>query len=290
MLPIGLCAQLACLWETTARCPGNAHRFRDFGDATYVDFLASAAAVAPWLETADQRGVGATVLGAVQATRHVVRANTNLGILLLLTPLAVVASESPLRAGVLRVLDGLDVEDARAVYQAIRLANPAGLGRVPEQDLHDEPTQSLRQVMELAAERDRVACQYSNGFRDVFDQGVPAFLRGLEQTATLEEAILFCHLHLMALFPDSLIARKRGIAEAAEAARRATQVWQQGWPGSAAGRVALTELDNWLRAEERGRNPGTTSDLVTASLFVVLREGIIELPSRIPWSAGSDHG
>lgn len=289
MLPIGVCAQLACIWETSARNPGNAHRFHDFADATYVDFLASAAAVAPWLESACQRRVGETVLEAVRATRQVVTANTNLGTVLLLAPLAAVPVAEPLRPGLGRVLEGLTVADTHAVYEAIRLANPAGLGRVPHEDVHEEPTHDLRYVMALAAERDLVARQYSNGFREVFDEGVPAFLRGLEHTGTLEQALIYCHLHLMAQYPDSLIARKRGLAEAEEAGHRAASVLQQGWPRSASGQAALRELDHWLRAVERGRNPGTTSDLVTASLFVALREGIMELPSRIPWSAGCDH-
>jgi triphosphoribosyl-dephospho-CoA synthase len=284
-LPVGLCAQLACIWETTARNPGNAHRFRDFSDATYVDFLSSAAAVAGMLETAWLRPVGQTVLQGVEATRRVVTVNTNLGILLLLAPLAAVPAGEALRTGVDRVLSRLDLADTRAVYQAIRLAAPAGLGRVPEQDIEDEPTQTLRQVMALAAERDLVARQYANGFREVFDDGLSALRRGLELASSLEGAIVFCHLQLMARHPDSLIARKRGLAEAEEAARRAQQVVEAGWPGSAAGRTALADVDAWLRAAGRGRNAGTTADLVTASLFVALREGIMEVPSRYSWSA-----
>jgi triphosphoribosyl-dephospho-CoA synthase len=285
LLPIGLCAQLACIWETTARNPGNAHRFCDFPDATYVDFLSSAAAVGAVLESAWRRPVGQTVLVGVEATRRVVAVNTNLGVLLLLSPLAAVPAGEALRAGLGRVLDRLDVADTRAVYQAIRLAAPAGLGRVPEEDVREEPSQTLRQVMELAVKRDLIARQYANGFQEVFEDGVPALCRGLEQLASLEGAIVFCHLHLMAHHPDTLIGRKRGLAEAAEAAQRAQRVLDRGWPGRAAGRTALAELDSWLRAAGRGRNPGTTSDLVTASLFIALREGIMEVPSRYPWSA-----
>src|SRR5437763_9709962 len=99
MLPVGLCVQLACVWEATARKPGNVHRYRDFDDSTYLDFLLSAAASAPVLEGAAGRPVGETVLAAVRATRQVVRTNTNLGILLLLAPLAAVGPEGPLREG-----------------------------------------------------------------------------------------------------------------------------------------------------------------------------------------------
>src|SRR6516225_4135717 len=99
MIPIGLCAQLACIWEATARKPGNVHRYRDFEDTTYLDFLLSAAAIAPILETASQRRIGETVLKCIQATRTVVRKNSNLGIVLLLSPLAAVPLNQDLRAG-----------------------------------------------------------------------------------------------------------------------------------------------------------------------------------------------
>lgn len=207
---IGLHAQLACVWEATARKPGNVHRFADFDDLSYLDFITAAAAVAPVLAASPDHRVGRTVLEGVRATRRVVSTNANLGILLLLAPLTKAAAGPDLRVGLARVLDELDVEDARLVYEAIRLANPGGLGRAPEQDVREEPTQSLRAVMALAADRDGVARQYANGFREVFDDGAPAVLAGMEQTGSLEGAILFAHLHLMARHPDTLIAQRPG--------------------------------------------------------------------------------
>src|SRR6266566_2508619 len=132
MLPVGLCAQLACIWEVTARKPGNVHRYRDFEDAGYLDFVTSAAAIAPVLDAAAGRPVGETILDAVRATRQVARTNTNLGIILLLAPLAAAAPGESLRDGLRGVLGRLDVAGCRACYEAIRLASPAGLGRVPE--------------------------------------------------------------------------------------------------------------------------------------------------------------
>jgi triphosphoribosyl-dephospho-CoA synthase len=285
MPDVGLCAQAACIWEATARKPGNVTRFDDFEDVNYLDFLLSAAAIATVMATACQRRVGATILEAVRATRQVVRTNTNLGIILLLSPPAAVPEGEDLRSGVQRILAELDVEDARLVYEAIRLAVPGGLGRVQEQDVRDEPTQSLREVMALAAGRDLVARQYADGFAEVFDDGVPALLAALERTGSLEGAIVGAHLHLMAKYPDTLIARKRGMVEAAEAARRARRVLEQGWPREVAGRQGIEEFDAWLRAEGRQRNPGTTADLVTASLFVALRQGALPLSPPCHWPA-----
>lgn len=273
-LSVGLSAQVACIWEATARKPGNVHRHCDFADTHYLDFLLSAAAIGPVLEGATQRRIGATVLEAVRATRRVVSSNTNLGIVLLLAPLASVPAGEELQTGVARVLNGLDVADATAVYEAIRLAVPGGLGRVEDQDVTDEPTQTLRQVMALAADRDSVARQYTTAFRTVFAEGVPALVQSLQRTGSLERAIIHCHLTWMANHPDSLIARKCGVAEAEEAGRRARLVLE--------GQADLAELDAWLRHEGHRRNPGTSADLVTASLFVALRTGVVSMSDK--WS------
>jgi triphosphoribosyl-dephospho-CoA synthase len=286
----GLCAQIACIWEATARKPGNVHRYSDFEDSNYLDFLLSAAALAPVLTTACQQRIGATVLECMQAARRVAATNANLGMVLLLAPLAAVPPEQDLRGGVARVLAMLDVEDARLAYQAIRLAAPGGLGRAVEQDVRDEPTQSLQQVMALAADRDLVARQYANGFAEVFEAGVPAVLAGLERTGTMEGAIVFAHLRLLAKLPDTLIVRKRGWDEAREATQRASKVLAANWPHDREGWTALAELDAWLRAEGHSRNPGTTADLLAAALFIVLREGKIKLPCPFPWSMAGQGG
>ncbi|MFL5340930.1 MAG: triphosphoribosyl-dephospho-CoA synthase, partial [Gemmataceae bacterium] len=178
MLTTAECMQFACILEATARKPGNVHRFCDFDDLTYLDFLLSAAVIGPILEQAPVRGVGPVVLDAIRATRRVVSTNTNLGIVLLLAPLAAVPRDRNLRSGVAAVLCRLTIDDSRAVFEAIRLANPGGLGSAPEQDVRAEPTVPLREIMALAADRDLIARQYANGFHDVFEIGVPSLLAG----------------------------------------------------------------------------------------------------------------
>jgi triphosphoribosyl-dephospho-CoA synthase len=285
---VGLHVQTACVWEATARKPGNVHPSRSFEDAHYLDFVLSAAAVAPVFAAARENTVGQTVHESVRLTRLVVGSNTNLGMLLLLAPLAKAAGGPDLRQDVVRVLDEIDAEDAGVLFAAIRLANPGGLGRAPEQDVAQAPTLPLRAIMALAADRDLIARQYANDFREVFDEGAPAILDGMNRTGSMEGAILFAQLHLMARHPDTLIARKRGSAEAVESAQRAQAVLDAGWPKGRGGWAALAALDAWLRAEGRQRNPGTTADLIAACLFVLLHDGRIPLPLPLPWPADFD--
>jgi triphosphoribosyl-dephospho-CoA synthase len=282
----GLYAQLACIWEATARKPGNVHRFRDFADTSYLDFITSAAAMAPVIAVAQQYSVGATVSDIVHRSREVCPRNTNLGIALLLAPLAKASPLPDYRGNVRAVLDEMDTggaEDVFDVYHAIRIAQPGGLGESAEQDVHHDPTLKLLDCMALAQERDLIARQYVNGFADVFVEAAPAIMAGIDRTGCLEGGIIHAHLHLMATFPDSLIARKRGGAEARESAERARAVLAAGWPASESGRKAIIELDDWLRAESNTRNPGTTADLIASALFVLLRTLQLR-PGKMPWA------
>ena len=116
--------------------------------------------------------VGQRILGAVEATRAIVGTNTNLGIILLCAPLAAAAETATtnLRAAVADMLENLDIADAEPVFQAIALAAPGGLGQVERHDVR-APAAGAAQAMAEAADRDRIAQQYSTGFADIFDAG-----------------------------------------------------------------------------------------------------------------------
>jgi triphosphoribosyl-dephospho-CoA synthase len=269
---IGDAVAAACVFEVKARKPGNVC----ITDPRFTDYTLSAAEVTIALARAGEQPLGTTILSAIESTRQRVGHNTNLGIVLVLAPLAAVPIDRKLSEGVLDVIAKADIGDAKQVYRAIRLAKPAGLGQVPEQDIAQEPTLPLQAIMRLAADRDMVARQYVNGFSDVLDFGVPIIARRFSERGSLEAAIIQVHLEFMAQYPDSLIARKRGEAEAREAARLAREALACREDPS-----KLVKLDQWLRAEGNQRNPGTSADLVTATLFAAFREGII--PVTATW-------
>ncbi len=271
--------RLACQSEVLARKPGNVHPGASFDDLTAADFLIAADVVAPVLSQTAELGIGRAVYGAVVSTRQRVATNANLGICLLLAPCAAaMARGGERRSALVRVLNELTVEDARWAYQAIRLATPGGLGQADQQDVSNEPTATLLDAMTLAADRDGVARQYATAFCDVFEIGLPA-VREFAGFG-VETAIVGVHLRLMAARPDTLIARKCGPAIAKESADRAGQALDSGWPDTS---EALASLDSWLRADGNRRNPGTTADLVAATIFVALASGALDVAETKSW-------
>ncbi len=283
MNDISQLVQTACMWEALSRKVGNVHPRADFANTSLADFLLSAIAIGPVFRHTHRVSVGQTILSAVEATQAFVNQNTNLGICLAIAPLAAVPDGEPLRTGVQRVLNQLTVGDTELVYRAIRLAAPGGLGDAAEQDVRDAPTVTLLQAMSLAADRDMIAQQYANDYADIFDFGVPALVEAFEKFGRIEPAVIECQLRWLAEFPDSLIARKRGVFAAEDVRQRAIHVLEFGGLHTQNGRRAGVEFDRYLRSDRNALNPGTTADLVTACLFVALREKMLSVSEKFPW-------
>ena len=274
---VAAAAQLACLLEVSALKPGNVCPGRDFHDTRYEDFLASAVAIGPAMAAAGERPLGVTIRTAVEATARWTRSNTNLGIVLLLAPLAR-AARAPrtgggaLRERLARVLAETTVQDAGETYAAIRLARPAGLGQATAEDVTSAPTVTLREAMAIAADRDSVAREYGTDFDLTFGTGAPALRAARHAGLSWGDATVEGYLGLLAEHPDTHIARKLGRAEAVRVSGRAAEVRRAGGVRTPAGRDALAAFDRELRDERNSRNPGTTADLTCAALFVVILE------------------
>jgi triphosphoribosyl-dephospho-CoA synthase len=273
---VAAAAQLACLLEASAPKPGNVSPYASFRDATYADFLASAAAIGPAFAAVAERSLGATIRAAVEATARWAPSNTNLGLVLLLAPLARAAlrpGREPLRTQLAATLADTTLADARDAYVAIRLAAPGGLGRASAQDVAGTPTASLRDVMALASDRDAIAREYATDFGTTFDVGAPALRRALTDRLAWQDAVVETYLTLLAAAPDTHIARKLGSEVAVTVRGRARAVLDAGGVRTEAGRDALAALDRELRDEGNTLNPGATADLTGAAIYVVLLEG-----------------
>jgi triphosphoribosyl-dephospho-CoA synthase len=135
----------------------------------------------------------------------------------------------------------------------------------------------LREAMASAAVRDSIASEYVTDFALTFETGLPALGAALGDGLAVRDAIVELHLRLLAHAPDTLIARKAGPDAAARVSAGAREVL--------AGRRALQSFDASLRQEGNKLNPGTTADLVTATVFVALVEGILAPSYRVSHSS-----
>ncbi len=263
----------ACELELQAFKPGNVSVFSDGHDMSVADFRISANISAQAI-TNPAYSLGEKIYYAVKATREAVGCNTNLGIILLCAPLIQAAQHSSnsrdLRPALAEVLQSTTEQDADWVFKAIRLASPGGLGESRQQDVNNEASVTLTQAMAIAADRDRIALQYVNGFKDVFDFAVLQYNRAFVWSGESGLAALTVFAEMLVCHPDSHIERKYGkqysewIAEEMRLLSKALKIaktLEDVLP-------MLYRIDEAFKAKKI--NPGTTADMTVATLMVVL--------------------
>lgn len=261
----------ACRMDIVTPKPGNVSLCSPGHGMSASDFLLSARVAAPALARAGAT-VGERIESAVAATFAAVGKNTNLGIVLLLAPLASACerSDGGLRERVADVLDGLGLRDAECCFRAIRQARPAGLGSTEREDVAQAPRTDLLSSMRLAAARDSIALQYASGFRDVFECGLPVLREARRRWRSLAWATVACYLRFLVTMPDTHVVRKQGESAARTLQARAREV--ESALKACENPRRLTALLEAFDCELKsgGVNPGTSADLTVASVAVLL--------------------
>ena len=148
-----------------------------------------------------------------------------------------------------------------------RSAKPGGLGQAQAHDVGEDPEITLIDAMQAAEGRDRIAWNYTHDFADIFDLGLPRLKQAMADSNSRPSATTSVYLGFLASIPDTLIARKFGMAQALEVQQEAKAVAAR-FDNRADDEVRNRDLmafDRSLKA--RGLNPGTGADLVVATLF-----------------------
>ncbi len=304
---VSSCLQLAVLLEVSAYKPGNVNRTMNFQSTQYEHFLASAVAVEPSFTYAAEQGVlvlngkiqphevgiGKIIKNAVVGVdtwQH--GGNTLLGTILLLSPMAVAAgatlaektklSISKLRRNIKLLVELTTPLDAVAVYEAISIANPSGLvDKAPTLDVNDPKSKktilkkgiTLLDIFEISAPYDTISKEWVENYPVTFEIGLPYFSQQLEETGSLNTAIVHTFLKVLSTVPDTLISRKVGLDKAKAISETAREVLNLGGLTTSLGKKALSDFDNELRVSTNKYNPGTTADIVAAVLAISILNG-----------------
>jgi len=260
------------LEEVNALKPGNISRYADGHGMTLADFTRSAELVTPIL-CDPSLSVGQRIQQSVKKTKENLACNTNLGMLLLFAPLIRAAELDPenymhLQQILSSVLQALDTAEAMLICEAIRLANPGGLGQSDRYDVHSVIECGMQQVMTQAQDKDSIARQYVTNFQDIFSIGLSTIKDFNRRWNSVEWATVACYMTFLADFPDSHVQRKYG-EQAAENTRIKASLIAENFknninPDDAV--IVLLEYDTELK--KASINPGTSADLTAASVLV----------------------
>ena len=257
-------AQLAMMLEVCAYPkPGNVDRCHDYPDTRLEHFLASTIFARKALEEAETGAgrIGEIIKHAVRDTNCHEGGNTHFGAFILLIPL-IYGKGIP---GALTAIEKTDVSDAVAFYKAFAMTK-VKMHDMDELDVNDPHTltiirnrdMTLLDIMRHSAANDMVVREWVTGF--------PLTRRGadlVKQFGPGRQAIVSTFLTLLASEPDTFIIKKHGTATALETMNKAREVLDN--------QRSLEEFD--AECIEREINPGSTADIIIASIFIALGEG-----------------
>ena len=250
--------------------PGNVNLISSHKDTKAQDYLDSAILSSKELFTQNY-SLGKRILESVNVTRLHVNVNTNLGIILLCAPVIqsyIDFNNLDLREGIKKTLSATSIKDTHDLCAAINISSPGGLGDSDMYDTASYPNASIKQIMDYSQEYDRISYQYSHNFCDIFDFIIPKleFLNQKHESLDISLSLLF--IEILAKIPDSHISRKFGDKIAKKTSNNAYDLLKildrEHDPDYLA--KALNDLD--YEYKKKGINPGTTADLLVASLMI----------------------
>lgn len=266
--------QQACEIELQAFKPGNVSVYAEGHDMTVEDFRLSAKASASAI-TDPKYSLGEKIYYAVKATREAVGCNTNLGIILLCVPMIeaipLINKGRSFQQALGSVLAHTSVEDANWAFKAIMLASPAGLGESKQADVNAGDTSiTLTEAMKIAANKDRIALQYTNNYKDIFNFTILRYNEAIEKWDDLNWAAVAVYSALLSKYPDSHIERKHGCQYTQMVQEQMLLVNNALLSASKPQQheKMLYEIDKMFK--NANINPGTTADMTVATVFVFL--------------------
>ena len=304
---IQCCAQLAAALEVSGwPKPGNVHRTADFTDTRFEHYLAGAVAIGPAISRAASQGVklqkgeiqtsdvgiGRWILQGIRDVKQWNEPNTNLGMLILMIPLATAAGTlidkreceiELLRNQFNDIVRATTPQDALDLYQAIATVSPGGMGKVDDAaDVTDENTWNilkereitLFRTMEISQEWDTISKEFVTALEISLGKGYPFFRQTYESTKDVNITTVHTFLFLLSSKPDTLIQRKLGDDAAVLVSKKAKEVLEMGGLLTQKGTDALNHFDRSLRDSENRYNPGTTADLIAIILMAHLMQGM----------------
>lgn len=288
-------AQIASVLEVSGHPkPGNVHRTQDFDDMVFEDFLISGIAIGNTMKRAAELGskyqdkdklpeikLGELIKQAVIETNRWVENNTNLGIIMLLTPIAAAAGSvrqfNSLRDKTRQIMLATTPEDAVNLYDAINIANAGGMGEREDLDVgSNEAKQELIDkqinmfhVLDISASWDSLAYELTQKYPVSFEEGYPTY-KGLRKSYPVNYATVQTFLTILSKNPDTLISRKYDNSVSERVSADAKIILDRGGILTREGRSLLIKFDQDLISHKY--NPGTTADLTASSLMIALLE------------------
>ncbi len=201
------------------------------------------------------------------------------------------------------IISNSEPENTISLYKAIRIAQPGGMGSRKRYDLFNENAfteiledkMNLQKIFELSKNYDLISYElsmnynfirfkvqpkikelideYDNEIKEVFKKITNYIIKKdlIDIEYNFNELIVRIFLYILSIQADSLIIRKCGIKSAEKVSKEAAQLFKNYYKiDKALWYKSLKNFDEKLHESNGKLNPGTTADLLAASIYIKL--------------------
>ncbi|HDJ50993.1 MAG TPA: hypothetical protein ENF25_02195 [Thermoprotei archaeon] len=268
--------------ELLAPKPGNVNRYHDLENKTIIDFLYGSVSVARLVRDIFLgASPGDALIESVQTMLRLAKGNTHLGILIMFFPIATAAREMffwnriELTKKASAVLKEIPPEETVKIAKAIKYVSPP-LPLIKDRDMDVTTDNVLRNILEsgvTAYEWFKAGSSVNIVAKELVDEykitvDVSRIIERKKEEVGLSKAIVDASVYALSRAVDSHMA-----AECGEKVARMAMEWARKIVISGYDDGQIRELDEWLRKNKA--NPGSTADIVTTAIFLLLLEGVL---------------
>ena len=265
--------KFVCDTEIKSLKPGNVHKYSEGHGMNLKDFLKSSLIISKCL-TKNNLDLGKKILISVNEIQNKIKKNTNLGIILMLSPIATIVQEEGVisKEELLKKIKSLikkqNIKNSIPIFKAISLTSPGGLGFSKKYDVNELPNTNLYKAMEFAKKKDLIARQYCNGFEDIYKIGIPAYKKFYNKWGKVDWALTGVYLTFLKKFNDSHIVRNKGNKIATSIKKEAKKYYFFLKRNKNLTKIKKKLLIFDKKLKSKRINPGTTADLTVATLLL----------------------
>ena len=260
----------SCSKDVEVIKPGNVNIDYPHSDTTAYNFLRSAHDSCRSLFRQDL-SLGERIYHSVTDSRKNTRVNTNLGIVILISPIIqglLTSTKTTFRSALKDVIKTSRISDTNLLCRAINSINPGGLGEREEMDTNSLPKVTLKTIMDKSAKYDRLSYQYSTGYSDILDFIVPRIIEHKKYIENTDFLLSLVFLEILSEIPDTHISRKFNEKIAKKTSNEARDLIKiintERSRKKAISRICQLDYEY----KNKGINPGTTADLLLSGVMI----------------------
>jgi len=313
-LHVAQCAALAyTLLFSAEPKPGGTSFNKEFDDTKPEHFLAGGSSLFAPIFTISKRGIlvaenhmwfedaeiGFFIIKGIERSKTWYRSegNTILGSLIMLTPLTLGVAHNYANEG-MRTSTPLNLDNVVSVTEqflknsttddCIHLTEALNTyisTRILPSDKKEDDFNSyleiyrnertnLYEYTKFYEGRDLVFYELSHRYQITLNYGISTFKRVYEENNNFKNSIIQTYVTLLSEKKDTHIAKRFGNEIATDVTNRAKKIIKSGGIFTDDGKMAIEELDNYLRnSQERPINPGSIADITLTTIFLALLQG-----------------